>query len=290
MSTPNNPDVLDASLPSPGNHWLDSCLGEYLKAKEQLVFDQAVSDVFGFNAVQIGMLEMDLLRNSRIPYCLQAAVDKGAVRCDSMQLPFLNNSIDLLLLPHGLDFSQNPQQTLREAERVLLPEGHIMISGFNPLGAWGIKRLLGKRDQFPWDSSFLSLLRIKDWLALLGFELVDSSMACYAPPFSKHKTLQRFQWMDRAGQRWWPMMGGVYFVVAKKKVLGMRLIRPNWNKAKFKPSLVATPTQKSERNTRQQIGNTGLPASAGSHNLKPCNIKTHNIKPHNIKPNIKIKK
>jgi len=81
---------------------------------------------------------------------------------------------------------------------------------------------------------------------LLGFEVTVSQMACYSPPFSKAAWLQRFKFMDKAGGRWWPMMGGVYFIVAKKKVVGMRLIKPKWNKAKFKPSLVVTPTQKGD--------------------------------------------
>jgi len=226
--------------------WLASPLGDYLRTQEQALFDEAVGDVFGFNAVQVGMLQMDLLRSSRIPFTLKADLQQGKVRCDLVQLPLLSNSIDLLLLPHGLDFSLNPQETLREAERVLVAEGHLILSGFNPISAWGLKRMVSRHGTYPWNSSFLSLLRIKDWLALLGFEVVSSRMACYSPPFRKATWLQRFQFMDKAGGRCWPMMGGVYFVVAKKKVVGMRLIRPAWKQAKFKPGLVVTPTQKND--------------------------------------------
>ncbi len=275
MSIENTPTPKAGCQPI-ADDWLTTCLGEYLQSKEQVLFDEAVIDIFGFNAVQVGMLKMDLLRNSRIPNAIQADTKGGDVRCDSMQLPFQSNTIDLLLLPHGLDFSQNPQQTLREAERVLMPEGHIMLTGFNPFSLWGLKRMLRRRNNFvksdlqetggasalaqtvsplpvsPWNSSFLSLLRVRDWLDLLGFELVEGNMTCYTPPFSSHKSLQRFKWMDKAGERLWPMMGGVYFVVAKKRVVGMRLIRPNWNKAKFKPGLVVTPTQKNKGNHCQQ--------------------------------------
>lgn len=231
--------------------WLATPLGAYLQAQEQLLFDDAVSDVFGFNALQLGMLEMDLLRNSRIPFSFKADLKQGAVRCDSSQLPFLTNSIDLLLLPHALEFSPSPHQTLREAERVLMPEGHIMITGFNPISAWGLKRLGAKRDGYPWNGRFLTLLRIKDWLELLGFEMVTARMACYPPPFSNPAWLNRFQFMEKSGDRWWPMMGGIYFVVAKKRVLGMRLIRPNWNKSKLKPSLVPAPSQKTDHQKKQ---------------------------------------
>lgn len=224
--------------------WLATPLGTYLQVQEQALFDDAVSDIFGFNAVQVGMLQMDFLRNSRIPFSLKAGVSQGAVNCESHQLPFMTNSIDLLQLPHVLEFSQDPHQTLREAERVLVPEGHIMISGFNPISTWGLRRLAAKHDRYPWNGNFLSLLRIKDWLALLGFEMVAGRMACYAPPCSNPAWLSRFRCMDKAGDHRWPMMGGVYFIVAKKRVLGMRLIRPNWNKSQLKPGLVPAPSQK----------------------------------------------
>jgi SAM-dependent methyltransferase len=224
--------------------WLETPLGVYLQAQEQALFDTAVSDVFGFNAVQIGMPAMDLLRSSRMPFSFKAGNHEGAVLCDSGHLPFLANSVDLILLPHALEFSQDPHQTLREAERVLVPEGHIMITGFNPFSAWGLKRSLSRDADYPWHGNFLTLLRIKDWLALLGFEMSAARMACYAPPFANPLWLRRFEFMDKTGGRWWPMMGGVYFIVAKKRVLGMRVIRPNWNKSKLERGLVSVPTQK----------------------------------------------
>ena len=228
------------------DQWLQTSLGNYLQSQEQALFDHAVSDIFGFNAVQVGLLSMDLLRNSRMPFCLRTDIDGGAVRCEPSQLPFMSNSIDLLQLPHALEFSENPHQTLRETERVLVPEGHIMISGFNPISSWGLKRLMAKEEGYPWNGNFLTLLRIKDWLALLGFEVTATRMACYAPPCRNPSWLGRFQGLDQAGGRWWPMMGGIYFVMAKKRVLGMRLIRPHWQTAKLKSKLVPTPSQKND--------------------------------------------
>ena len=228
------------------DQWLQTSLGNYLQTQEQALFDHAVSDVFGFNAVQVGMLGMDLLRNSRMPFCLRADVNGGAVYCEPSQLPFMTNSIDLLQLPHVLEFSEDPHQTLREAERVLVPEGHIMISGFNPISSWGLKRLTAKDEGYPWNGNFMTLLRIKDWLALLGFEVTATRMACYAPPCRNPSWLGRFRRLDKAGGGWWPMTGVIYFITAKKRVLGMRLIRPNWQAAKLKSKLVPTPTQKND--------------------------------------------
>ncbi len=223
--------------------WLASALGAYLQAQEQALFDDAVANIFGFNAVQLGMLDVDFLRSCRMPFSLKAGAKQGAVNCQSTQLPFQTNSIDLLLLPHVLEFSDDPHQTLRDAERILVPEGHIVISGFNPLSAWGLKRLSARSKGYPWHGEFFSLLRIKDWLALLDFEIVSVKMDCYALPFSNPSWLKRCDFMDKTGSGWWPMMGGIYFIVAKKRVLGMRVIRPEWKKSPLK-SLVTAPTQR----------------------------------------------
>jgi len=227
--------------------WLQTPLGNYMLQHERTLFDSAVADLFGFNALQLGMPEVDLLRNCRVPFRFQAAPrGAGTLTCDTIQLPFAAGSIDVLALPHVLEFSPNPHATLREAERILLPEGHLVLSGFNPLSLWGARRLLDQRGEYPWQGKFISLLRLKDWLALLGFEIVAGRMGCYVPPMRNEPWLNRFQFMDGAGDRWWPMLGGVYFLVAKKRMTGMRLIKPQWSSARMARALMPKPTQKTE--------------------------------------------
>ncbi len=213
---------------------------------ERELFDTTVVDLFGFQAVQLGWPGVDLLRQCRIPNRVIASPAQGKLRCDFSQLPLATGSIDLLLLPHVLEFADNPHQVLRDVERSLVPEGHVVISGFNPVSLWGLRHSLCKRGSYPWRGRFISLMRIKDWLALLGLEVVGGRMACYAPPLSNGQWLKRMQWMDKAGDRWWPMMGGVYFLVAKKRVAGMRLIRPQWSNRSLAQALMPRPrpTQK----------------------------------------------
>lgn len=227
--------------------WLATPLGEYLQRHEQELFDTAVSDIFGFNAMQLGLTDADLLRDSRMPFrCKIAPQGMVGLQCDYEQLPLASNSIDLLLLPHLLEFAENPHQLLREAERALVPEGHLIISGFNPYSLWGLRRLCGEKKNYPWHGRFIPLKRLKDWLALLALEVVGGRMVCYAPPVNRENWLHRLQWMNKAGDRWWPMMGGVYFLVARKRVTGMRLIRPQWNAASMARLFVPKPTQKTE--------------------------------------------
>lgn len=216
-------------IPGTAGEWLSSPLGQYLLAREQDYFDRAVADVFGYNAFQLGMVESDLLRASRIP--LRVRIDvKGAVqiRADFRDLPIVSSSADLVLLPHVLEFSEHPHQILREVARVLLPEAHVLIACFNPWSLWGFRRVFNSRSQYPWRGRFINLPRLKDWLALLGFEIIAGQMSCYAPPCTQQKWLNRFSFMEKAGDRWWPMAGGVYFLQAVKRVRGMRLIMPNW--------------------------------------------------------------
>jgi len=223
--------------------WLASPPGCYLLAREQAYFDNAVTDIFGYHALQLGLEQIDLLRASRIPLRVHAGMQEGvALRADFRDLPIASNSVDLMVLPHTLEYSENPHQVVREVARVLRPEGHVIIAGFNPLSLWGLRRSVGSRGEFPWNGHFIRLPRIKDWLALLGLEIVAGSMACYAPPCTEQKWLDRFDFMEKAGDRWWPIAGGVFFLQAVKRVRGMRLIMPKWNeRASPKKNLASVP-------------------------------------------------
>lgn len=199
-------------------------------ASERAFFDSSVTDIFGFNAVQLGLPQHNLLRNSRIPLHIRAGKETGVqLWLEAEELPFETGSVDLVLLPHVLEFSSHPHQILREVERVLRPEGSVVISGFNPFSLWGVRRLLGKKKIYPWRGKFISYPRMKDWLALLGFEVETGHFCCYAPPFASATLLNRSQLLESAGTHWWSAIGGVYFIQAKKRVPGMRLIKPNWN-------------------------------------------------------------
>jgi len=233
--------------------WFETTLGQHLLAREQAYFDEAVSDVFGFNALQLGLSQYDFLRANRIP--LRASIGHGAqvqVAADLTYLPVASQSVDLLLLPHVLEFSDNPHQILREVERVLMPEGHLVIAGFNPFSLWGLKRFFNREcGDYPWNGHFIALPRVKDWLALLGFEVTGGRLCCYAPPFASAQWRERFDFMDDAGDRWWPLAGGVYFLQAKKRVQGMRLITPHWNERLAAKRRLAAAAQKRAADLRQ---------------------------------------
>ena len=215
--------------------WYATPAGAYVLAWEQAALDKIVADLFGYFAVQVGSPGIDFLRANRIPWRSTIALDGAAsVFGDAHELPYAAESLDLLLLPHVLEFSAEPHQILREAERVLRPEGELIVTGFNPLSLWGVRRMFNRSRRpancVPWNTEFVSVLRMKDWLKLLNFEIRGGRFGCYKPAFESAKWLQRFDFLDRTGARWWPVAGAVYVMQAKKRVAGMRVIKPAWRR------------------------------------------------------------
>ena len=243
--------------------WFVTPRGRYLLSWERAQFDAAVADIFGFHALQLGLPEFDGLAANRMPHRWLASDTPapGAVLVtDFSALPFAANSLDLVLLPHALELARDPHATLREVERVLVPEGRVVICGLNPAALWGFRqhrRQLLRR--FDWGQravphqELIGYWRLRDWLRLLGFEVEVGRFGCYRPAMSSEKWLQRFSWIDRAGDRWWPILGAVYFVVAVKRVRGMTLLSPA---RKLPRSLASVPA--SVANSRTWTGPAGF--------------------------------
>ena len=237
--------------------WLLSPPGRYLLDWEQARIDHAVADLFGFHALQLGLPELDALRANRMPHrwvaqdslvvpervelpaplepiTTQSPNVPVALHCDFDALPFPSQSLDLVVLPHALELARDPHVTLREVERVLVPEGRVVIVGFNPASLWGLRQRLGRDAPasgllaaapfLPHAGEFMGYWRLRDWLRLLSFEVEQGRFGCWRPPVRSQAWLDRWAWMEGVGERWWPVLGAVYFVVAVKRVRGMRLV------------------------------------------------------------------
>lgn len=148
----------------PFQDWLETPQGRYLLDWEQAQVNRVVADIFGYNAVQLGLPGIDLLRANRMPCRLRCALEAGEVRANAFELPFASGSLDLVVLPHVLEFSAHPHRVLREVERVLVPEGSVAISGFNPFSLWGMRRLAARAGgALPWQGQYRSAMRIRNW-------------------------------------------------------------------------------------------------------------------------------
>ena len=165
-------------------------------------------------------------------------------------LPFEAQSVDLIVMPHTLEFTSDPHRLLREAERVLMPEGQLIILGFNSLSLWGARQSVGKMTRRPFVPAAVDLIaftRLKDWIKLLGFDLERGRFGCYRPPLGSEQWLSRYAFMEAAGDRWWPIFGATYMIKAIKRVRGMRLVGPLKVK---KPVLAAGLAPAATPNTR----------------------------------------
>lgn len=245
------------------HHWFDSPPGRYLLAWEQACLDEAVADIFGYHSLQLGMPLLQGLRANRMPHrwlalgqegmWLAPTTAAGAAEEDTrvsgrhlaadlfaepVALPFADGSLDLVVLPHALELSIDPHAALREVERVLVPEGKVVISGLNPASLWAMRqrrariyRRLGNKGAplyLPDVGEFIGYRRLRDWLRLLSFEVESARFGCYRPAVRSAHWLERFGWMDTLGEKWWPIFGAAYFLVAVKRVHGMRLLEPAW--------------------------------------------------------------
>lgn len=219
--------------------WYRESLGSRLLLREQEVMGQLLPGLFGYHLLQLGSTVGEgLLSESRIPHrmiMVEEPIDGATVssidylRGTPNEIPVSSDSMDVVILPHLLEFEREPHQVLREVERVLIPEGHVVILCFNPLGMFGLRRMaLGWRDEAPWSGHFYTPLRLKDWLSLLGFDTVLLQHYFHRPPVQHHATMERLGRMESLGQRYWAPLGGAYMLVAKKRVATLTPIKPRW--------------------------------------------------------------
>jgi SAM-dependent methyltransferase len=236
-------------------------VGRYLLAWEQASLDRLVGDIFGFHALQLGRPSLDALRANRMPHRwrlndipwqteatqIHHGDDLGLalppprgldLLANFEALPFPSQSLDLVVLPHTLELAEDAHQTLREVERVLMPEGRVIVMGFNPSSLWGLscqgRRAaagLGLRapvEGGPHRIEAIGPRRLRDWFRLLGLQVETGHFGCWRPTWVGERWLERSAWMEQAGERWWPFFGSLYVMVAVKRVRAMRLIGPAW--------------------------------------------------------------
>jgi SAM-dependent methyltransferase len=217
--------------------WLESTPGRYLAAVEASLMTEVLPNLFGYYAVQVGHLgDVDLLGSSRILHRLMVTPDgRGGpggypvARGMPTALPVESDGVDLVLLPHVLEFESDPHDALREAARVLVPEGHLVVCGFNPWSLLGLWRGLRRRGSpVGADGQMLGANRLRDWLKILGFELRTQSVYCFRPPLHGPTLMRRLEFLERMGPRIVPPLGGAYLILARKRVSTMTPIRPRW--------------------------------------------------------------
>lgn len=206
--------------------WFNSELGSDVLAAESRLLAHILPDLFGYHALQLGQITpCHLLQASRIRHHiladkhLQAVDGLSPLLAQPEQLPLATGSMDVVLLHHLLDVAVSPHAVLREAARVLIPEGYLVVLGFNPWSLWGLWRFCRLPwSNTPWLKRDLSPQRLSDWLTLLDFDVVGVESVYFKPPIGTTAIRQRFNWLEALGLRYWSQGGACYALLAQKRV------------------------------------------------------------------------
>ena len=208
--------------------WFESPIGQRLLSCERRAIDKALNCLFGYHLMQLSVLpSAKLYQASRICHCCRVSFNPLAlaeVASRFEALPFADDSVDVTLIHHALDFSENPHQLLSEVSRVTIAHGHIVIVGFDSLSLTGACKPFAQLAQLGpvWQRHSLQRTRINDWLKLLGFEPMDVYFgSCKTPVLNTPKP----RWAARAKLPF----GHFYCIVARKMMADIRPIKPAWD-------------------------------------------------------------
>jgi len=217
--------------------WYEKPAGQHLAAQEKLLVGQQLDRVFGYRLLQLGITRNHPLGEyTRLDHRIYSAPCPGAavdMLIEPDSLPFSNDSIDVVLLHHALEFAENPHALLREAHRVLAPQGHILILGFNPLSLFGIRLGIGRY----WLGSCwrgarpMGIWRLRDWLRLLGTEVQSVRHSYALPPIGGERLFRYLRQSDRFLARHNVPIGGLYAIRARKQVSPLTPARLRWQKS-----------------------------------------------------------
>lgn len=199
--------------------WYASGLGTRLIASETRSIAPLLEKLFGYHLLFIGACkDAGMIESSPITHkiVLGNRSDAGDVGnnvglfSDPRALALQNESIDVVVLQHALEFTASSRAVLREAVRVLRPGGHIVLITFQPLSLWGLKRLLysaiplrgAESRQPPWEGRFRHPSRLIDWLGVLDVQELISFSAMHEFPLQFSETGVRLKRLAETMENW----------------------------------------------------------------------------------------
>jgi len=226
------------NLPEPATlfhdmtQWLETPLGQALLDSERKLLEPVLARIFGYHFLQVGVSEAFLLDESPVGHRFLFVPQGGAASrhavANSEALPLQTDSVDAVLIHHALDYTPDSHRLLREASRVLMPGGKLLIVGFNPLSTWGVRRLARVGTRLPWSARFISANRVCDWLKLLEFSVERVSHCAYLLPFTHPRVVQLAPALEPFGKRFAAPFGAAYMIVACKQLMPVTPVMPRW--------------------------------------------------------------
>ncbi len=221
--------------PQSTTQWLETPLGGALLAQECRVVEEAFDGIFGEQCLQLGLWGeansfLRHARTQRTSLIDEAPVEGGPSAVGQLhRLPVADDSIDCVLLPHTLDFSDRPHAILREVHRVLRSDGFLVVLGFKPGGLWGMRRLIPGAGLPPGCEHLISDRRLRDWMQLLDLRIHGMTRYFFRWPLPGNRGPSSTKW-EQHGQRWWPELAACYMLTAQKRVSTLTPVRPVWRR------------------------------------------------------------
>jgi len=219
--------------------WLETPLGRALLQQECRVVEEAFDGIFGEQCLQLGLwgepkafLRFARTQQSACVADMADLAESGATTGPEAighlyRLPVASDSVDAILLPHTLDYSDRPHAILREVQRVLRSDGHVVVLGFRPGGLWGFRRLIPRAGLPPGVDHLISDRQLSDWLQLLDFRINGTSRYFFRWPLPGNRGSSSPVW-ERRGQRWWPELSACYMLTAQKRMFTLTTVRKPW--------------------------------------------------------------
>jgi SAM-dependent methyltransferase len=217
------------------NRWLLQFPGQSVLEAEQRFLPHLLSDYYGKHSLLIGVPNQQVLLQASVTQhhallstLLSHKKDIPYIEGQFYHLPIASGSVDLVIVPHTLEYVDNPHQLLAEACRVVRPEGHIVVCGFNPYSLWGLKKLAGQNRGIPWSGNFIPPGTVKKWLTLADFKLEKQTSLLFRPPVTQAGIYQNLAWMEWLGTKLQLPIGCIYMIVAQAKVIPLTPIKLRW--------------------------------------------------------------
>lgn len=230
-------------LPTLISQWYQTPQGLAVLEAEKAIVTPIISRLFGYHILQVGPIEeISLIDESPVGHKIIFAPNwrpgtKQAV-ADIEELPLATDSIDVVIVHHALDFTDDSHRLLREVTRVLRPGGKLLIIGFNPFSYWGLWRLFKRRINIPWRGRFISRRRLSDWLQLLDLHIDSVDYALHFLPFKFAGLLRQATKIENFGSKLNSPLGGAYIVNCVKQVAPITPIVPKWRPLRAPTSVI----------------------------------------------------
>lgn len=218
------------------DNWLRQSLGERVLNAERKIVSSLQAECYGTHALLLGVsAQQTLFKFDSMPcqtllsplHNKNHAVQRY-IEGELHELPIASASIDVVLLPHSHEHVDNPRKLLMEACRIVKPEGHIIIFGFNPYSLWSLKKRQNAQNRIPGLGHFIAANKIKQWLALADFELTKHDMFLFRPPIQQENIYRQLSILEWLGGKLLKPLGGAYMIMAKAKVIPLTSIRVHW--------------------------------------------------------------